>query len=84
MLGVWEGQHEESFEVDVIPRRFVLKRHLRMKYRCACGGCIETAPGPVKLCEGARYSVDFAIEVATFVDVPQPAVPGSPATPVRP
>jgi transposase len=48
----------------VTPRRFVLKRHLRKKYRCACGGCIETAPGPVKRCEGARYSVDFAIEVA--------------------
>jgi len=66
----WEGQFEESFEIDVTPRRFVLKRHLRKKARCECGGCIETAPGPLKLCDGARYSVDFAIEVAAskFLD----------------
>ena len=63
-LQAWEGQFEESEEIDVIERRFVLKKHKRQKYRCRCGGCIETAPGPVKLFEGARYSVDFAIEVA--------------------
>jgi len=63
-LDPWEGQFETSEEVDVVPRRFVLKRHKRQKYRCKCGGCIETAPGPLKLFEGARYSIDFAIEVA--------------------
>ncbi|RYG88372.1 IS66 family transposase [bacterium] len=60
----WIGQDEESFEIDVFPRRFVMKRHLRKKLRCACGACVETAPAPVKLCPGSRYSVDFAIEVA--------------------
>lgn len=64
-LSAWTGQFEESEEIDVIERRFELKKHKRQKYRCRCGGCIETAPGPVKLFEGARYSVDFAIEVAT-------------------
>jgi transposase len=59
-----EGQFEEHTEVDVIPCRFVLKRHQRKKYRCACGGCIETALGPEKLIAGGRYSVDFAIHVA--------------------
>lgn len=63
-LEAWEGQFEISEEIDVVPRRFVLKKHMRQKYRCRCGGCIETAPGPVKLFEGARYSVDFAIDVA--------------------
>lgn len=64
-LDVWEGQFEQSEEVDVVPRRFVLKLHKRQKYRCRCGGCVETAPGPLKLFEGARYSIDFAIEVAS-------------------
>lgn len=59
------GQYEEHDEIDVVPLRFVLKHHRRKKYRCACGGCVETAPGPDKLCAGARYSVNFAIQVAT-------------------
>ena len=66
----WVGQEETSEEVDVIERRFVLRRHLRKKYRCRCGGCVETAPAPLKLREGVRYSIDFAIEVAVdkYVD----------------
>lgn len=63
-LEEWEGQHEESEEIDVIERQFVLRKHHRQKYRCTCNGCIETAPGPLKLFPGARYSIDFAIEVA--------------------
>jgi transposase len=59
-----EGQFEEHTEVDVIPCRFVLKRHKRKKYRCACGACIETALGPEKLVAGGRYSVGFALHVA--------------------
>ena len=59
-----EGQFEESEEVDVVERHFVVKKHLRQKYRCRCNACVETAPGPTKLFKGARYSVDFAIEVA--------------------
>ena len=62
-LEEWEGQFETSEEIDPVPRRFVLKKHKRQKYRCGCGGCIETAPGPDKLFEGARYSIEFAIEV---------------------
>ncbi len=64
-LEEWKGQFEESEEVDVIERHFVIKKHKRQKYRCRCGGCVETAPAPLKLFEGARYSIDFAIEVAT-------------------
>ena len=58
------GQFEESEEVDVVERRFVLTKHKRQKYRCRCNGCIETALGPTKLFPGARYSVAFAIDVA--------------------
>jgi transposase len=66
----WEGQFEESEEVDVVRRQFVLTKHKRKKYRCACNGCVETAPLPPRLIEGGRYSVDFAIEVAVskYVD----------------
>ena len=63
-LTPWDGQFEESLEVDVIERRFIIKKHKRQKYRCTCTACVETAPAPVKLCEGARYSIDFAVEVA--------------------
>lgn len=58
------GQFEESEEVDSLERQFVLVRHKRKKYRCRCGGCIETAPGPDKLIAGGRYSIDFAVSVA--------------------
>ena len=58
------GHAEESEEIDVVAREFVLKKHVRKKYRCRCGGCIETAPGPRRLVEGGRYSLAFAIAVA--------------------
>lgn len=63
-LEEWLGQYEESTEVDILERRFVQLRHKRKKYRCACGGCVETAPGPLKLMPGGRYSIDFAISTA--------------------
>ncbi|MDC0740811.1 IS66 family transposase zinc-finger binding domain-containing protein [Polyangium mundeleinium] len=37
-LEAWEGQFEESEEVDVVPRRFEFKKHKRQKYRCRCDG----------------------------------------------
>jgi transposase len=63
-LDEWEGQFEEADEIEVIERRYVIKRHKRRKYRCRCGSCIETAPAPRKLIEGGRYSVNVAITVA--------------------
>lgn len=60
----WAGQFEETEEVDVVERQFVLTTHRRKKYRCKCGGCIETAPGPLKLFPRARYSIAFAIVTA--------------------
>jgi len=59
-----EGFFEESEEVDIIERRFVVKQHHRQKYKCECGSCIRTAQGPLKLLSGARYSVGFAVHVA--------------------
>jgi transposase len=60
----WSEQSEDSNEVDLIERRYVIVNHKRKKYRCKCGGCVETAPGPLKLTKGGRYSINFAIGVA--------------------
>lgn len=59
-----KGQAEDSEEVDVIAREFVIRKHVRQKYRCRCGECIETAPMPPRLIPGGRYSLAFAISVA--------------------
>src|SRR4029077_16053041 len=59
------GQSEDSEEIDVVERRFVIRKHRRAKFRCACNQCIKTAPAPLKLMPAARYSIGFAIEVAT-------------------
>jgi transposase len=65
ILEEWEGQFEESEEITVVERQFVMRKHLRQKYRCRCGGCVKTAPAPDKLIPGGRYSTEFAVEVAT-------------------
>lgn len=62
-LALWEGQDDETEEIDVIERRFVIKKNVRKKYRCRCG-CVEMALMPARLIPGGRYSNDFAIEVA--------------------
>lgn len=59
-----KGMEEESDEVTVVERQFVLVRHRRKKYRCSCNGCIVTAPAPQKLQPGSHYSLAFAVEVA--------------------
>lgn len=63
-LEEWEGQFEEAIEVDFIEPQVVLRKHLRKKYRCRCGGCVKTAAGPKKLFPKARYSINFALHVA--------------------
>jgi transposase len=61
-LALWEGQDDETEEIDVIERRFVIKKNVRKKYRCRCG-CVEMALMPTRLIPGGRYSNGFAIEV---------------------
>jgi len=57
-------QTEDSESVGVVQRRFVLVKDKRVKYRCCtCLSVVETAPGPVKLIPGGRYSLEFAIEI---------------------
>ncbi len=58
------GQYEEADEITVVRRHFRIQRHKRQKYRCRCNGAVVTAPPPLKLIPGGRYSIDFAVEVA--------------------
>lgn len=66
----WDGQFEESEEVDVITREFVVKKIRRQKARCECCRTIVTAPAPLKLFPGARYSIAFAamVVVSKYLD----------------
>lgn len=59
-----DGQFEDAEEITVVERKFLVTRQRRQKYRCRCNGQVVTAPGPVKLQEGGRYSAAFAVEVA--------------------
>jgi transposase len=58
------GQTEDAEEITVEERSYRLVLHRRQKYRCACNGSVATAPGPVKLIDGGRYSPEFAVHVA--------------------
>lgn len=70
--GQWEKVDkfcEESREVHVLERRYVVIVNKRQKYRLkkefnnTDKDIIITAPGPVKLMPGCQYSIDFAVEV---------------------
>ena len=63
-LSEMKGQFEESEVVTVVKRSFVIECQRRQKYRCRCNQNVVTAPGPSKLQNGGRYSVEFAVEVA--------------------
>jgi transposase len=63
-------QTEDSEEITVVERQFVVVKQRRKKYRCRCNACVVTAPPPPKLAPGSRYSIAFAVEVAAakFLD----------------
>jgi transposase len=66
----WDSQFEESEEIHVVSREFVRKTIKRKKARCECCRTIVTAPAPLKLFPGARYSIAFAVlvVVSKYVD----------------
>lgn len=63
-LKEWNEQYEESEEITVVAVDYKILHHQRQKYLCDCNTQVVTAPGPVKLVPGGRYSIDFAIHVA--------------------
>jgi transposase len=58
------GQTEDSEEITVIEASYEVVIHRRQKYRCRCNPSVVTAPGPLKLTPGGRYSPEFAVHVA--------------------
>jgi hypothetical protein len=50
---------------DLVDVSYRLVKVKQRKYTGRCGGAVETAPGPERAIKGGRYSLDFAIEVAT-------------------
>jgi transposase len=65
-LRVFAGQYEVSEVINFYPPKVVLEKSLRQKYLGAESESGEptiiTAPGPLKLIEKSRYSVDFSIQ----------------------
>ena len=67
----WEclnGFYDESEEVDIRVESYIRKKHRRFKYRLkAAKGSereiIVTAPAPVRIMPGAKYSIDFSVDV---------------------
>lgn len=62
------GLTEDSTEVTMIERQYILLRHKRKKYRHTPSKgtdreIIVTAKGPEKLLPGCSYSIDFALSV---------------------
>ena len=57
---------EDCEEITIEMKRVVRLMHRRQKYRCACNSAVVTAPNPhPRLVPGGRYSLDFAVSVAT-------------------
>ena len=65
MLHEMNGQFDTSEMIDVIEARYEVKKVKQQKYACNCGGTIETAPGLERVMPGSRYSLAFAIHIAT-------------------
>jgi transposase len=65
-LKAFPGQYEVSEIINFYPPRVVIEKSLRQKYLGALTDegepTILTAPGPLKLIEKSRYSMDFAIQ----------------------
>jgi transposase len=55
---------EDSEVIAAIERQYWQIVAMRQKYRCSCNGAIVTAPGPYKVIEGGRYTLQFALQVA--------------------
>lgn len=58
------GTGDVSELISVTTRAFVRELHRCMSYYCDCNAAVLTAPGPLRVVPGGRYSPAFAVEVA--------------------
>ena len=61
-LDVLDGLTEDVEVIDMVQRKFVIKRRSSLKYGCGC--TIHTAPRPSENIKGGRYTLQFAVGVA--------------------
>ena len=64
-LQAMKGVTEDSEVIAAVERAYWQLLSMRQKYRCSCNGAIVTAPGPYKVIDGGRYTLQFAVQVAT-------------------
>ncbi len=57
------GMTEDSEQLTVIPKKYEIQLIKRVKYRCSCHGCIQTAPNPPRIIEGSTYSDEMIQDV---------------------
>jgi transposase len=58
------GMTEDSEQLNVIPKKYEIILQKRMKYRCQCQGCIQTAPLPARIIPGSSFSDEMIQDVA--------------------
>jgi transposase len=59
------GMTEDSEYLTVIPKKFLIVRQKRHKYRCGkCHGEIQTAPGLPRIASGSSYGDDLIVDVS--------------------
>ncbi len=61
----WDGQEDETEVIDVVERKWVVKKAKLKKCRCPKGCHVETALGPERMVKGGRYTPNVAITSAT-------------------
>ncbi len=49
---------------EFVPAKFVRHEHVQEVLRCACGGCVVTAPGAPKVVEKGQYGASFLAHIA--------------------
>jgi transposase len=57
------GMSEDSEQLTVIPKKYEVLRQRRVKYRCQCQSCIQTAPAPARILPGSSYSDEMILDV---------------------
>lgn len=71
-LMVDSGMTEDSEYLTVLPKKFIIVRQKRHKYRCgSCHGEIQTAPVVPRIAPGSSYGDDMILDVSLskFCDV---------------
>ncbi len=61
----WDGHEDETEVIDVVERKWVVKKATLKKARCPHGCHVETAIGPERMIPGGRYTPNVALTAAT-------------------